>query len=92
MGDRITEEVSHEILLPAMGQGALGIETRFNDTQIHAIISELDHKYTHWTVEAERALVDALDGGCQVPIGAYATVDKNLITAPRNGRKVGWKN
>ena len=78
--DRIAEEVSHEILLPAMGQGALGIETRLNDTKVHNFISCLDHKQTHWAVDAERALVDTLDGSCQVPIGAYATVDKNLIT------------
>ena len=90
---RITEEVSHEILLPAMGQGALGIESRLNDTQIHEILSELDHEHTHWAVDAERALVDSLDGGCHVPIGAYATVNKNLITvrglvASLNGESV----
>jgi len=78
--DCISEEVSHEIILPAMGQGALGIETRLNDTKVHNLISGLDHEQTHWAVDAERALVDILDGSCQVPIGAYATVDKNLIT------------
>jgi|TARA_B100001079_G_scaffold113519_2_gene97635 hydroxymethylbilane synthase len=78
--DRITEEISHGILLPAMGQGALGIETRINDVEVQKFISNLDHEATHWAVEAERAFVDVLDGGCQVPIGAYATVDGREIT------------
>ena len=78
--NRITEEVSHEILLPAMGQGALGIETRRDDIQIYNFISDLDHEQTHCAVNAERALVGALDGGCQIPIGAFATVDGRLIS------------
>lgn len=78
--DRITEEISREILLPAMGQGALGIETRINDVDVQKFICNLDHEATHWAVDAERAFVDILDGGCQVPIGAYATVDGREIT------------
>jgi hydroxymethylbilane synthase len=78
--NKITEEVSHEILLPAMGQGALGIETHRNDFIAQGMISSLDDKFTHSAVNAERGLVGALDGGCQVPIGSYATVDNNLIT------------
>jgi hydroxymethylbilane synthase len=76
---RITEEIGHEILTPAMGQGALGIETRINDP-ICDLISPLNHKNTHHAVAAERALVDRLNGGCQVPIGAYAKIDNDLIT------------
>ena len=78
--NRITEEISHDILLPAMGQGALGIETRLDDTKIYDFISTLNHEQTHYAVSAERALVGRLDGGCQVPIGAYARVEKGLIT------------
>ena len=78
--DRITEEISREILLPAMGQGALGLETRINDVDVQKFICDLDHEATHWAVDAERAFVDILDGGCQVPIGAYATVDGGEIT------------
>ena len=78
--NKITEEVSHEILLPAMGQGALGIETHRNDFIAQDMILSLDHKFTHSAVNAERGMVEALDGGCQVPIGSYATVDNNLIT------------
>jgi len=78
--NKITEEVSHEILLPAMGQGALGIETHRNDFIAQDMILSLDHKFTHSAVNAERGMVGALDGGCQVPIGSYATVNNNLIT------------
>ena len=63
-----------------MAQGAVGVESRATDTSVHEIISKLDHRETHYAVNAERALVDAMDGGCQVPIGAYATVNKELIT------------
>jgi hydroxymethylbilane synthase len=79
-GDCITEEISHEILVPAMGQGALGIETRLDDARIYDFISTLNHEETHHAVSAERALVGRLDGGCQVPIGAYAKIEDNLIT------------
>ena len=78
--NRITEEISPDILLPAMGQGALGIETRLDDTKIYDLISTLNHEQTHYAVSAERSLVGRLDGGCQVPIGAYARVEKGLIT------------
>jgi len=78
--NRITEEISHDILLPAMGQGALGIETRLDDTKIYDLISTLNHEQTHYAVSAERSLVGRLDGGCQVPIGAYARIEKGLIT------------
>jgi hydroxymethylbilane synthase len=75
----ITEEISHETLLPAMGQGALGIETRLDDP-IYELISPLNHDHTHYAVSSERAFVGRLDGGCQVPIGAYAKVENNYIT------------
>ena len=78
--NKITEEVSHDILLPAMGQGALGIETHRDDFIAQGMISSLDDKLSHSAVNAERAMVGALDGGCQVPIGSYATVNNNLIT------------
>ena len=78
--NRITEEISHDILLPAMGQGALGIEIRLDDMMIYDFISTLNHEETNYAVTAERSLVGRLDGGCQVPIGAYARVEKGLIT------------
>ena len=91
--NKITEEVSYDILLPAMGQGALGIETHRDDFIAQGMISSLDDKLSHSAVNAERAMVGALDGGCQVPIGSYATVDNNLITlrglvASLDGKKI----
>ena len=84
--NRITEEISHDILLPAMGQGALGIETRLDDTMIYDFISTLNHEQTHYAVSAERSLVGRLDGGCQVPIGAYARIE--VIYKLENGGPV----
>jgi len=78
--NRITEEISHDILLPAMGQGALGIETRLDDAKTYDLVSALIHEQTNYAVTAERSLVGRLDGGCQVPIGAYAKIVDNLIT------------
>ena len=58
--------------LPAMGQGVLGIECRRDDTMVHERIARLNHPPSALAVTAERAFVDRLEGGCQVPIGAYA--------------------
>jgi len=77
---QITEEICGEVLLPAMGQGALGIETRLDDIKTYDLISALNHEETNYAVTAERSLVGRLDGGCQVPIGAYAKIEDNLIT------------
>ncbi|QPJ65919.1 MAG: hydroxymethylbilane synthase [Candidatus Nitrohelix vancouverensis] len=78
--DKITELISPDVILPAMGQGAVGIENRTYDMDIQAIVGRLDHEETHLTVEAERAFVQYLEGGCQVPIGAYATLDGDELT------------
>lgn len=73
--DKITEVISPDIILPAMGQGAVGIEARKRDYDVLAAILDLDHEPTHLALDAERAFVGKLEGGCQVPIGAYATLD-----------------
>ena len=73
--DKITEVIPPEILLPAMGQGAVGIEARKRDFDVLAAIMDLDHEHTHLALDAERAFVGELEGGCQVPIGTYATLD-----------------
>ncbi len=72
--DRITEILPPEVMCPAVGQGALGIETR-PDSPGFAAAAPLDHPETRAAVTAERALLAALGGGCQVPIGAHASVD-----------------
>lgn len=69
---RITEILTTEISLPAIGQGAVGIECRINDEFINNLIAPLNHPETSICVRAERAFLKKLEGGCQVPIAAYA--------------------
>jgi len=71
----ITEYLDPDISLPAIGQGALGIEGRRNDQFLRSILSGLEHGPTRTTVLAERALLHRLQGGCQVPIAAHATLN-----------------
>lgn len=73
---RITEILSPEISLPAIGQGAIGIECRINDEFMNTIVSPLDHKETSVCVRTERAFLKKLGGGCQVPIAAYARIEQ----------------
>jgi len=77
---RITEIIPPDILLPAMGQGAVGIETRKNDVENQILLADIDDENTHYALDAERALVSQLEGGCNVPIGAFATLDADQIT------------
>jgi len=91
--DRISEFISPEILLPAMGQGAVGIETRKNDVDNQILLAELDDEETHYALDAERALVSQLEGGCNVPIGSFATINDDQITltglvASLDGKKI----
>ena len=71
--DRIKQHLSPEVSLPAVGQGALGIEIRSNDHEISSLVKPLIHKKTLNEVSAERALNATLQGGCSVAIGAFAT-------------------
>ncbi len=73
--DRITQALDPELMAPAIGQGALGIEVRIGDGVTLEALETLNHLRTHQAVEAERALLDAFGGGCQVPLGGYARVD-----------------
>ena len=70
--DKITEILSTEIMLPAVGQGALGIETRADDRETLRLVAGLDDAESHAAVTAERALLRELEGGCQLPLGAWA--------------------
>lgn len=72
--DRITHRLSVELMLPAVGQGALGIECRSDDANILAVLSPLDDLATRAAVTAERALLARLRGGCTAPVGAWGTV------------------
>ncbi len=73
---RITELLDPEASLPAIGQGALGIETRKDDEETNALAAFFDHPDTSSCVRSERAFLKRLEGGCQVPIAAHATLDK----------------
>ena len=75
LGDRIRQELAPEESLPAGGQGAVGIECRSDDQALIELIQPLHHRATALRVQAERALNRRLEGGCQVPIGCYATLD-----------------
>ncbi len=76
---RITECLSTETLLPAIGQGALGIETRTDDAEMKDLLAFLNHKETSVAVIAERALLRKLEGGCQVPIASYGEVEGDTL-------------
>ena len=79
MPERIKQFMPTEVLLPANGQGAVGIECRSDDEQVQAYLSVLEHTETRARVLTERAMNRKLEGGCQVPIGAYAEVDGDTI-------------
>lgn len=80
MADRITALFSPEQMLPAIGQGALGIELRRDDGELFEAISFLNHPATVIAVAAERSFLKRLEGGCQVPIGAHATIEGDTVT------------
>ncbi len=71
----IRQEFSAEVMLPAVGQGALGIECRSDDTGVCQQLAQLDHLPTHCAVRAERALLAELRGGCLAPVAAWARPD-----------------
>jgi hydroxymethylbilane synthase len=75
MPERIASLIPIEQSLPAGGQGAVGIECRLDDQTTRDILAPLHHRDTALRVSAERAVVQRLNGGCQVPIGAYAELN-----------------
>jgi hydroxymethylbilane synthase len=77
--ERIRASISAEDSLPAGGQGAVGIECRTADSEIHALLAPLHHRDTALRVTAERALNKRLNGGCQVPIACYALLENDQL-------------
>ncbi|MEP7211497.1 MAG: hydroxymethylbilane synthase [Acidobacteriota bacterium] len=75
----IRQVIPFEIMLPAVGQGAVAIETRADDPDSIAVAEKIDHYETHVCIEAERAFLRRLEGGCQVPIGALAQMENDHI-------------
>lgn len=91
--DRISATIPTSEMLPAVGQGALGIETRADDTSTIEAVAQLNHAPTQVACIAERALLRALGGGCQLPIAGYAVVrDRELhlegLVAEPQGREI----
>ncbi len=84
---RITEFISPDISLPAIGQGAIGIECRINDEFINILIASLNHSETSVCVRAERACLKKLEGGCQVPIAAHARLLPPHPTRGKGGQE-----
>ena len=77
--DRITQSLGTDICLPAIGQGAVGIECRIDDARIMELIAPLNDNKTQIRVLAERAMNARLQGGCQVPIAGYAEYERGLV-------------
>lgn len=75
LAEYITEYLSLNVMLPAAGQGALAVEVRATDERLVRLVAAADHAPTRRAVEAERAVLNGLGGGCQTPIGVYASVD-----------------
>ena len=78
--DRIAQILEPNLMLPAVGQGALGIETRAGDDAINELLSPLDDPQTRIAVTAERALLAALGGGCQAPLGVHAVLEGGRLS------------
>ncbi|MCI0643195.1 MAG: hydroxymethylbilane synthase [Gemmataceae bacterium] len=78
--ERIREILDANWMLPAVGQGALALECRFDDDAATATLQKIDDPNTHAAVLAERAFLRQLGGGCQVPIGAAATINDRRLT------------
>ena len=74
LSEKASEIIPYDIMLPAVGQGALCIEIRDNDDEVKEIISILNHHETMFEVKTERVLLAKLQGGCQIPIGAHAEI------------------
>ncbi len=79
LNKHVSSVIKTDIMLPAVGQGALGIETRADNKIMNEILKSIHHEDTYKAVLAERALLKTLEGGCQVPIGALAEVKSNGI-------------
>ncbi|MBC6440487.1 MAG: hydroxymethylbilane synthase [Rhodospirillales bacterium] len=78
--DAITAALDPEVMRPASGQGAIGVTCRSDDADLVALLAEIDHGPTHAAVAAERAVLARLDGSCQTPVAAHATIANGCMT------------
>jgi hydroxymethylbilane synthase len=79
VSQRISEILSPEVCMPAVGQGAIAVECRLKDTETADILAPLDDAETRTAIIAERALLASLQGGCQVPLGAWARIERGEL-------------
>jgi len=75
----ITQILPYDICLPAVGQGALALEACTKDLEVRTMLEFLNHQETRWAVEAERAYLTEVEGGCQIPIGVYGYIKQDLL-------------
>lgn len=92
LAERISAYLDPTEMLPAVGQGALGIETRSDDREAITVVQAMNHAPTRAACSAERSLLRALGGGCQLPIAGHASVQENILrldglVASRNGEQ-----
>ena len=92
MQNRIKHELSSDQCLPAVGQGAVGIECRNDNNELIAMLQKLNHAETALRVHAERAMNATLEGGCQVPIGSFAEYHNNQLSMQALVASVDGKN
>ncbi|HHX50966.1 MAG TPA: hydroxymethylbilane synthase [Clostridia bacterium] len=78
--NRIMERLPSHLFLPAVGQGAIGIEIRAGDQEIQSIVETLHHGNSALEISAERSLLSYLEGGCQIPIGALGVIENNVLS------------
>lgn len=78
--DHITEELSYDLCLPAVSQGIIAVETRSDDAEILALVQLIHDKESEYCALAERALLRALEGGCQIPIAGHASISGAMLT------------
>ncbi len=76
----ITEIIDPEVILPAVSQGAIAIETRIGDSEIETLMAKLNHFETWEAIVAERAFLAKLQGGCQVPLGCFSEIENGKLT------------
>ena len=86
---RATTIMSVEEFLPAAGQGAIGIETREDNTRMRELLARIDHADTSTALACERAFLGVLDGTCKTPIGGYAAISGDALAVSRADRQAG---
>lgn len=76
----ITEIIDPELIMPAVSQGAIAIETRLNDPEVDLLMAKVNHAATWNAIIAERAFLSHLEGGCQVPLGCFSRIQDEVLT------------